>query len=113
MTDPAQLALLQDGDALGLEDETMNAKPTPGPWTVHDTASEGMMAHVTARAGTVALIGAVTPGEANANARLIAAAPDLLAWLIRCEEMVSTAKGPPNWDGIRAAIARATGADHD
>lgn len=51
---------------------------------------------------------ATSQREAVANARLIAAAPDLLAWLIRCEEMVSTDKGPPDWDAVRAVINKAT-----
>ena len=45
----------------------------------------------------------------EADARLIAAAPDLLEALIACERMVSTDEGPPDWDAVRAAIARATG----
>lgn len=46
--------------------------------------------------------------ERDANARLIAAAPDLLEALKRCEAMVSTDQGPPDWDWVRSVIAKAT-----
>lgn len=34
---------------------------------------------------------------------------ELIAALKRCEEMVSTDNGPPNWDWIREVIAKANG----
>lgn len=90
------------------------SKHTPGPWTVHDdTDISGIendpenkcigsvdVAHVYLR---------TVPGRHEANARLIAAAPDLLAVL---QDVLST------WDSgseafpisdIRAAIAKAKG----
>ena len=100
---------------------------TPGPWFVPDQAlaretciqadygiacpgSGGAMSYTT----TVCTLGwnSITP-EWEANARLIAAAPDLLEAL---KEVVSEYDNPDNgrslrWaiDEARAAIARATG----
>lgn len=45
--------------------------------------------------------------EDEANASLMMAAPDMLAALKRCEAMVSTDQGPPNWDWVREVIAKA------
>jgi hypothetical protein len=43
-----------------------------------------------------------------ADTLLIAAAPDLLEVAKRCEAMVSTDQGPPDWDWIRSVIKKAT-----
>lgn len=53
-----------------------------------------------------------TPGPAEANARLIAAAPDLLEALlafVQWDESESDNPGEPPRGKIRAAIAKATG----
>ena len=83
----------------------MNTKHTPGPWRI-----EGNEVHAYATA--VAVICETVQGEDGSNARLIAAAPDLLAALqrlitalggqgaLRYELTVKTA---------RAAIAKAEG----
>jgi hypothetical protein len=93
---------------------------TPGPWTVkagdgcrgiHGTDGHGRIAKITMRRS----ITAANLTELDANARLIAAAPDLLAALrallliLECEpdttdELSLTEKA------ARAAIAKATGA---
>jgi hypothetical protein len=60
-----------------------------------------------------ALSGLMAPGYDPRVDRIrqsLAAAPYLLEALIRCEEMVSTDKGPPDWKAVRAAISKATGA---
>lgn len=101
--------------------------PTPGPWTCHVLNSDDTVAVV--RAGTlqIAAIG-YAPGFAEeANARLIAAAPDLLAALKAVLEELEGREDVrdgedgmqlPNeamcilnehGDQMRAAIARAEG----
>lgn len=65
----------------------MKTKPTPGPWSVVDNTAEpyGQLLVESETDGPVALCYTVEPGECAAslesvaNARLIAAAPDLLA----------------------------------
>jgi len=97
---------------------------TPGPWGYHVI---GHSREILRPAGTEVLIGsddtwvcAMYPGiggddEATdeANARLIAAAPDLLAALIRARECIEDAVGESDgwqiFDEIDAAIAKATG----
>ena len=94
---------------------------TPGPWRVGGN-------YVFAQDGFVALVGCVhrTPAEGDANARLIAAAPDLLALAKRyaseCREcdgegriLVTFNDREAEYDScdacadIRAAIAKAEG----
>ena len=95
----------------------MSAQHTPGPWRVFTTLSGGQIIGIGELTGDgVADCGfGVWRGgseEALANARLIAAAPDLLHWLT---VLVETYGGPdprrdaPNLKSARAAIAKATG----
>jgi hypothetical protein len=97
-------------------------KHTPGPWSVannvhHNRESqridgpEGMQI-----ASTMVLSGHDKTSafyEAHGNAKLIAAAPDLLAALKRLTELVQWhgLVGQANWnkDEVFAAIAKATG----
>ena len=110
----------------------MNAKHTPGPWAVgHEMNSE--------RPGSVPVVAMVRDslggkmhvafvngmaGEQEANARLIAAAPDLLRALMAIVENADKGFSVTTWTGLdgiadagtvanvdaaRAAIARATG----
>lgn len=80
---------------------------TPGPWaskkiftgSYHIQAGEQVVAH------------AGYEDRAEANARLIAAAPDLLAALQGLLDGFSDYVGP-NINAARAAIAKATGANH-
>jgi hypothetical protein len=106
----------------------MTTNHTPGPWRyVEHTANAG--GTIAARFGLADLIIADIPTtvnergfghlEADANARLIASAPDLLAALEKHVEWVERDKDgaiDPEWDYdtmvgqyIRAAIARAKG----
>ena len=99
----------------------MSAKHTPGPWEFGPNhSSTGLAGQLVVRpAGEfphgewVADVGSMYDDHREANARLIAAAPDLLAALIaitttRCDGMDIT---PINdaWDMATAAIAKATG----
>lgn len=98
------------------------SKHTPGPWGIGDSdlpvsqlavmsrANTGRKHSTIARVVNPDFVG-MTPFEGEANARLIAAAPELLAAL---QEIVAAADGE-GWDQIdadfskaRAAIAKAT-----
>lgn len=82
-------------------------KHTPGPWTV-----EGPLVKVESEHGVVAVIAtgtlqAASPiGVIRANARLIAAAPDLLA---ACEQAIYALKGREHDGFLRDAIKKAKG----
>lgn len=94
----------------------MNTKHTPGPWIFYaDTPSTDPNWHIVTTANRMVVLANVhiEPGNetALANARLIAAAPELLEQL---QEMVRLAEHE-GWEGFekaRAAIAKATGASH-
>lgn len=71
------------------------SKWTPGPWEIYDT-TKGQFGV------TNKLVGFVCFVESEANARLIAAAPDLLAAILNSDDA--------HWTpAMRAAIAKATG----
>lgn len=104
---------------------------TPGPWKLHcysqlhgeytifaggDTKDEAdaIVCEVAGGLG-VCLDGCI---ESDANARLIAAAPDLLAALIECQAFIADSytgttqaerDAQPAWIAGQAAIAKATG----
>ena len=99
-------------------------KHTPGPWTVYDDSNDGKTnrIEIAARGKTVARIYQSVPEEDLPNARLIAAAPDLLEALVELSEsFVDTYFDDPRsdeeidghqefWENkARAAIAKATG----
>lgn len=101
----------------------MTTNHTPGPWA-RDTGS-GFGCDVRAENGRkVAATWGINNGDPNrpayraecdANARLIAAAPDLLtqaekhlAWLSKLTDWAGA--DDPDLDGLRAAIAKAQGA---
>ena len=101
----------------------MSAAHTPGPWIVRDdemdyacpiidSASVGRgyyasIATATQRDPHPREGGGISIATARANARLIAAAPDLLAAL---EKAVERCDEPEAWSAdARAAIAKATG----
>jgi hypothetical protein len=86
-------------------------KHTPGPWVVYDDSNDGKTnrIEIAARGKTVARIYHSVPAEDLPNARLIAAAPELLAAL----KNLTTAR---DWNSYgmalhnaRAAIAKAEG----
>ncbi len=83
-------------------------KHTPGRW--HVGQIRGQFQAVYGRLGEqVADCGnySIPDKEGEANARLIAAAPELLAVLIECEVLVK--QYPSIYKQARAAIAKATG----
>jgi hypothetical protein len=97
------------------------AKHTPGPWEVEDITSQGAMVYRRIKTSKDEPVGSVSAyklskkrdAEAEANARLIAAAPELLEAL---EMMIADFGDYPAskrpclaFDLARAAIARATG----
>ena len=78
------------------------------PWTVYVEQSDGEEPGICTTDGS-----AFTPidseDEQIANARLIAAAPEMLAALKACLNMVNGDGQPPNWDWIREVVAKAEG----
>ena len=91
----------------------MSAEHTPGPWVVYDDSNNGKTnrIEIAARGKTVARIYHSVPEEDLPNARLIAAAPDLLEAL---QYMVNAcpAIDPSGEDAharAQAIIAKATG----
>lgn len=91
----------------------MTTTHTPGPWSAAEQfdGDESLGIAVSARRQEIVRIYDIG-GEGFANARLIAAAPDLLAAL---RGLVTTLEGmavhPSHYAQARAAIARAMGAD--
>lgn len=92
---------------------TNETKHTPGPWEFEPTGHGP--GHIAAdcegaiRDGVATVWGRTSEDTFDANARLIAAAPDLLA---ACKGLIENIDNP-DWsdiDKIRAAIARAEGA---
>jgi hypothetical protein len=92
---------------------------TPGPWACHDKAAYGLAittGNIAAQniASVQAYVG-LTHTQARANARLIAAAPDMLAQLQGWAALMDPASPDydpafaPGLDAIRAAIAKAEG----
>lgn len=100
----------------------MTTQHTTGPWTTDGSARGGDL-DIIAPSGRVALIDCESRGDfqseavLESNARLIAAAPDLLAVLQQANAWVSQYHGVNGHDAasrqmsnvIRAAIAKATG----
>lgn len=86
------------------------SKHTPGPWKTHDNIGRkgelGIIADVAPC--IIAIMGNAKewPREAEANARLIAAAPDLLK---ACKKILAEIKEHKslNWSKLEAAISKA------
>ena len=92
------------------------AKHTPGPWRIATEPSGIRARHIKADSylTVCSFLTSVSrncgPDEINANARLIAAAPDLLALLVELVDIEGPMPGTSAWgDKARAAIAKATG----
>lgn len=88
----------------------METKHTPGPWKfAHD--SDDLIVHDGEDVAYVdTLVNNRPKAEQRANARLIAAAPDQIAELIRIEARVA-ASMPTKHDDLTAASVTFTGAD--
>lgn len=100
----------------------MNTKHTPGQWLIDGVEPKSFVyalnqqgynrfwAHV--QGGNTAPMEQTTVEEVEANARLIAAAPDLLEALKHCVDWLNAAgiaQSMPVQKQARAAIAKATG----
>ena len=85
---------------------------TSGPWTAHSTKSFYVFgpASLSEQAG-LDYGPFVCNASTQANARLISAAPELLACLLDCEKnmLISTPDDMARLDRIRYVIAKATG----
>ena len=92
----------------------MNAKHTPGPWVVIPMP-DGSIDICKSNAGyhIAQMLYTGYPADVQANARLIASAPDLLAALEAIVKMISPYSGQGRMDteisAARAAIAKAKG----
>ena len=82
------------------------SKHTPGPWVV-DAAQYGYI--ITAKGGAydIAVVRDIGNEDNKANARLIAAAPELLAALKRATDLLARYDHDDAWRQARAAIAEA------
>lgn len=86
----------------------MNTQHTPGPWTISG------MSTINTLGGNKTYIASIAKNDRHANARLIAAAPDLLATLEKVDAYLAPDKNDDDeWHEIRAiiqtAIAKAKG----
>jgi hypothetical protein len=95
----------------------MNTKHTPGPWGAlgrnrHEQKTIPLRSIHCERLGySIAFVSYDRDGETEANARLISAAPDLLAACIAMlDERSGAAQLSDASQAARAAIAKATGA---
>lgn len=88
------------------------SKNTPGPWNFYDDTKSTGRIEIVALGKTVARIYHSVPEEDLPNARLIAAAPDLLSALelmvYMIEEMTPELTGRV-YEFAKAAIVKATG----
>ena len=92
----------------------MKYEHSSGPWHVDNTVVRDMKGCAVAWCARPELHGydGCEPGHDEANARLIAATPemlDVLENLVRwCAPVVDDESGPPLWDRARAIIKKAT-----
>lgn len=88
-------------------------KHTPGPWDFYDDSNDGKTnrIEIVALGKTVARIYQSVPEEDLPNAKLIAAAPDLLEALKLADALLSGANMNANVveQKVRLAITKATG----
>lgn len=84
----------------------MNTEHTPGPWGIEISTSSSVI-FICTDEREIAVISEVGSDEDETNARLIAAAPDLLEALIAVVAVAD--RRTVEFDKARAAIARATG----
>lgn len=99
----------------------MKAKHTPGPWKVGTMPQSSQTAVRGARGGLVCALESGYQAMRDADARLIAAAPELLAKIEALSSIYSDGKQPlpwadrssqeisEAWAAVRAAIAEARG----
>ncbi|TFZ45654.1 hypothetical protein E5C33_09265 [Stenotrophomonas maltophilia] len=93
----------------------MSSKHTPGPWT-YSHGEHPNFFYIDSPSGDVVYVTAsLQPDHVEANARLIAAAPELLQalQLVECvyrKNCVNEGEPSSVLDSMQAAIAKATGA---
>ena len=87
------------------------AKHTPGPWELDTTfGRQGLIQPVGRDYPVAAVTGYYTnAGQTEANARLIAAAPEMLEALRDCREALRSIDATCELRVVNAAIAKATG----
>ncbi len=94
------------------------SKHTPGPWGLHYSAGHGVEADIVGaddqkfKVGRLASVATIpeTWGDSKANARLIAAAPELLKALKYAIRLYgATEMSNPDLEPLRAAVAKAEG----
>lgn len=92
----------------------MKTKHTPGPWTVCEKDNDERLSIEAESPQFICFVDPCIQRDANAN--LIAAAPDLFDALAECidalefiENRTSTQYNPPTLDNARAALAKAKG----
>jgi hypothetical protein len=89
----------------------MNAKHTPGPWLESRKSKSTILQSIDIKVGSERIAYVTVPytakniEECEANARLIAAAPDLLE---ACRKALYALKGREHDQFLRDAIAKAT-----
>ncbi len=98
----------------------MSNKHTPGPWSYwpNCTRDGGMVTQDATMSHIAAPVVYATPGRTEANARLIAAAPELFEslnfmvrlWESNCDMRGHNADSFAEYRSALAAIAKATGA---
>jgi len=84
-------------------------KHTPGPWVVDETHLQGSVNNLEIGRHITLCSLNVGRDQCLANARLIAAAPDMLEALIDCRRALELANFTGELAVVDAAIARATG----
>jgi hypothetical protein len=95
----------------------MSTEHTPGPWTAHSTglARSGLPEYQIHWSDIGECVAEIVHG--TENAKLIAAAPELLEALIECEYMIDHCLFGCDAENAkakaRAAIAKATGEHHE
>jgi hypothetical protein len=99
-----------------LVDESMSSQHTPGPWAVHTPTNAAFTRHPPIMSDTGEIAKATWAGserETDSNARLIAAAPDLLIALEACLHRLAhhDDQSVPECEMAQAAIAKAVGSD--
>jgi hypothetical protein len=104
-----------------------NTKHTPGPWVAESRHTQKFDPRTGAKLKPEVLYSVMSEGgevitafsnivnkDAEANARLIAAAPELLEWALKIRETFPITKAPDGWSpqwsrDLDALIAKATG----
>jgi hypothetical protein len=88
------------------------SKFTAGPWKRYERTDGGFVITTQKGLSPVSIANVIIRRdlhEFEANANLLAAAPELYEACEAALNMVETDQGPPNWDLLRAALRKARG----